>query len=116
MQNWFLAHAFSLVSGPIVALLVTFAYEGLQKTFTVIDGSSPTAKRIGATLLAAVLTPLAQSVGVSLPVACSGAALDLTACVTGLADKGWLTTVIGAVLSLGLHQVLIAKPKSVPTA
>lgn len=115
MQAWFLSHAFSLFSGPIVAVLVTFAYEGIQKVFPLIDGLSPTAKRIGATALAAVLTPAAQALGVSVPAACSMAEVDLTACVSGLASKGWLTTVIGAGLSLVLHQVLIAKPKPAAT-
>lgn len=106
MKNFLVAHAFSLVAGPLVGILVYFVHEQLQKWSAWLDRQGPTVKRAITFVLSAILTSSATVFGVAVPGACTTHDVDLTACVLALGDKGWLGAAIGGGVALLTHRLL----------
>lgn len=114
MKSFLLTHAFSLIAGPTIGVLVYFCHEQLQKAWTWLDAQNATTKRIAAFILSAILTPIAAAVGVQVPAACAGQTLVATDCLVGLADKGWLAAALGGAVALVMHAII--KPGKKPPA
>lgn len=106
IKTFFLTHAFSLVSGPIIGVLVYFCHEQLQKAWGWLDRQGPATKRAAAFGLSVVLTPVAATVGVVVPTACAGQTLLAADCLVALADQGWLAPAIGGAVALLTHAIL----------
>lgn len=112
VKNFLITHAFSLISGPLIGVLVYFCHEQLQRAWGWLDAQNPTTKRIAAFVLSGALTPIAAAVGVQVPSACAGQTLVATDCLTALADKGWLAAAVGGAVALVTHAIV--KPRKKP--
>lgn len=113
MKTWLLAHAFGLISGPIVGVLVFFFHEQLQKAWGWLDAQPPLVKRLAAFVLAAILAPVTTVLGVAVPAACSAVPLVATDCLAVLADQSWLTVAVGGGVALLAHKILQPGSQSV---
>lgn len=109
MKTWILEHAFSLIAGPVIGVLVFYTQSGLKRIWTWLDTQNPFVQRTAATMLAIGVTAIANALGVATPDACitAGTGMDaLTTCVTAIAEKHWLTAALGAGFAMLTHRVL----------
>lgn len=120
MKAWILEHAFNLVVGPLVGIVVYFIHENLQKVVGWLDAQGPWIKRGIALALSAILTPLATALGTAIPDICTKLSTEdvLAQCVVALADKQWLTVVLGGLFAIAFHKAVSltkgnAKPQGV---
>lgn len=108
MKAWLVSHALQLVVGPVVGVIVFALHEQLQKAIIWFDAQAPWVKRAASVALVALLTPILNAIGVAVPDACSANA-DVVACLTGLADQGWLGVAVGAVVAEVTHRIVKRK-------
>lgn len=104
MKSFLIAHAYSLIAGPLVGVLVYVAHEQLQKVIGWLERQGPLVKRAFAFVLSAVFMSAGSVFGVAVPGACTTRDVDLTACLASIGDKGWLGAVLGGGVALLIHR------------
>lgn len=104
MKAFLIAHAYSLIAGPLVGALTYYTHEALQQWIGWLEKQGPTVKRAFAFVLSALFTSAGSVFSVAVPGACTTQDVDLTACLTAIGDKGWLGAVIGGGVALLIHR------------
>lgn len=109
MRAWLVGHALQLVMGPLVGVIVFALHEQLQRLIVWFDAQSPWVKRVASVTLVSLVSVIANALGVSTPDACVAASPDVTTCLSGLAEQGWLTAAVGAAAAEVTHRIVKRK-------
>lgn len=107
IKTFIVEHALSLVAGPIIGVVVYFTQQQIKRGWAWLDAQGPLVKRAFAVGLSALVTVIANAVGIMVPAECQSAADGaLAACVTAIGEKHWLTAVVGGAFAMLAHRVL----------
>lgn len=105
VKAWILSHLLQLIVGPLVGVITFYCHEQIQNAIVQAKASPAWMKRLASVVLVSLLTAGANAFGFVVPAACEAGA-DVVACLTAIADKGWLSAAVGVVVAEFTHRAI----------